>query len=155
MLARGAVILPGNWGRVIRALGWRHSEALKEMALESARRSRFPSRPSRLDCAFAFPTADEARNFRARIASFANHILYRVRLADPSAPLHITDNRLSSPQGTMRDDWADEYWRDFDPNTLSIPGIGIWATAAASAPGGLQSREILTLSPLVVEERLD
>lgn len=114
LLEIGSVIRPGNWGRVITVTGWRHPEAIKEMALEYVRRSRFPDRPSRLACAFAFLTIDEARNFRGRIPGFGSHILYRVNLADADAPSHIADSRLSGPQGTLHDSWPEHYWREYD-----------------------------------------
>jgi hypothetical protein len=155
-LAVGSVIQPGNWGRIIRTVGWRHPEALKEMALENARNTRFSHRPSRLECAFAFVDGDEARNFRARIPGFTHHLLYRVSLLDPDAVSHVTDSRLSGPQlnSLLDDNWADAYWKDFDPATLVIPGIGNWAAVAVHSPGGLQSREMLTLSALRIEECL-
>ena len=56
MLEPGSLILPGNWGRVIRSAGWRHDYSLRELALEDARVSRYPDRPSRLDAAFIFLT---------------------------------------------------------------------------------------------------
>jgi hypothetical protein len=155
ILAPGSIIEPGNWGRIIRTMGWRHDLAIREMALENARVLRFPHRPSRLDSVFVFLTADEARNFRSRIQAFGHHILYRVRLADPSAVSHITDNRFSGPQGALHHDWADMYWRDFDPSNTVVPGIDNWATAAANSPGGLICREMLTMSRLIVEERVD
>lgn len=150
-LAVGSIIEPGNWGRIIRFLGWRHSEALKEMALEETRKTRFPDRPSRLEVAFVFITEAEARGFRARIAAFNSHILYRVTLVNPHALTHITDTRLSGPQGELRPDWADVYWQEFDPATLAVPGIPDWA---AVTNGHLQDREMLTLSPLRIEEAL-
>jgi hypothetical protein len=37
MVAPGSIIEPGNWGRMIRALGWQHNCAMREAALEGAR----------------------------------------------------------------------------------------------------------------------
>lgn len=156
ILAVGSVIKPGNWGRIIRGYGWSHTQAIKEMALENARVLRFPHRPSRLDSAFVFLTADEGRDFRQRIGGFTHHVLYRVSLDNPSALSHVTDSRLSGPQGSLHHDWTDFYWREFDPTSLVIPGVnGVWASAVANAPGGINSREMLTLSDLTIEECLD
>jgi hypothetical protein len=150
-LAIGSIIEPGNWGRILRFHGWRHSEALKEMALEHARLSRFKDRPSRLEGAFVFLTVDEARAFRANNSVFNSHILYRVTLVNPAAAFHITDLRLANPLGLFRSDWADVYWQPFDPATIAVPGIENWS----SMTGGLvQVREMLTLSQLRIEERL-
>src|SRR5262245_3495633 len=129
MLAPGSTIQPGNWGRVIRLTGWRHPEAIKEMALEQTRREFFPDRPSRLDCSFLVLTIEEARDYRARIPGFTYHLLYRVRLQDPTARRHITDSTLSGPQGSLHDHWPDHYWKDFDPSTISMPGFPNWQAA--------------------------
>lgn len=53
MLQPGAIILPGNWGRIIRQLGWQHGPAVFEIALEDQRIRSFPSLPSRLNCSFS------------------------------------------------------------------------------------------------------
>jgi hypothetical protein len=151
LLAPGSIIKAGNWGRIIRHWGWQHNEAMKEMALEDARRSRFAHRPSRLDGIFVFLDVTEARNFRQRIVSFASHILYRVSLTEPSALSHVTDTRLSGPQASLRHDWADVYWMDFDPATLVIPGFESWQLATN---GYVQEREMITLSDIRVEEVL-
>ncbi|MET4233750.1 hypothetical protein ABIA85_007050 [Bradyrhizobium sp. LA6.10] len=147
----GAVIKAGNWGRVIRQAGWTHNLAIREMALEEARLLRFTHRPSRLDSAFVFIDMIEARNFRLRIPGFQNHVLYRVSLLNPAAPSHITDTRLAGPIGTLRSDWADVYWMDFNPATISVPGIDNWSEATN---GYVQEREMITTSDIRVEEVL-
>jgi len=150
-IAIGSIIKAGNWGRIIRQNGWRHSEALKEMALEAARSASYPHRPSRLDAVFVFIDPIEAKNFRNRIPGFSNHILYRVSLMDEKAPVHIADTRLSGPQGALRPDWADVYWMDFNPSTITIPGIENWSKATN---GYIQERELITTSDIRIEEAL-
>lgn len=150
MLAPGSIIQPGNWGRLIRAYGWQHNHSLRETALEQARLATAPHLPSRLDSAFVIPTLEEAQRFRSTIQGFQQHILYRVTLLDPNAPSHITDSRLCAPQGTLRPDWAIVYWLDVETQAASIPGIDWTATVR-----GVQLREMLTLSQLRVEERLN
>lgn len=149
-LAVGSIIEPGNFGRIVRALAWQHGHAFREMALEDARLARFPHRPSRLDCAFCFITDDEARRFRTSIQGFAQHILYRVSLVDPKAASHVTDHRFCTGQGTFRANWADIYWMDFNAQAAAVPGIN-WTTAK----GGHDLREMLTLSQVRIEERLN
>lgn len=151
-LTPGSIIKAGNWGRIIRYWGWRHNEAAREMALEDARRSRFAHRPSRLDSVFVFLDLTEARNFRQRIAAFNSHLLYRVSLTDPSMPSHTTDTRLAGPQGLLRPDWADLYWMEYDPASLSVPGIDSWKLATN---GYIQEREMITLSDIRVEDVID
>lgn len=148
-LESGSIIVPGNWGRVIRHYGWQHNFALREMALEAARIRLAPHLPSRMDAAFVLPTLEEARAFRTNSQGWQSHLLYRVTLCDPNATSHVVDSRLCGPAGTLRADWADAYW--LDPAAAAIPGIDNWAAAT----GGVQLREMLTLSKLRVEERLD
>jgi hypothetical protein len=148
-LAPGSVILPGNWGRVIRAHGWAHNYSLREMALEDARVARFPDRPSRLDSAFVFLTLGEARNIRIHSGGFQQHILYRVTLIDPEAVSHITDSRLCGPVGTVRCNWADVYWLPYAAQAAAVPGID-WGAQVRT----MELREMVTLSQLRVEERI-
>lgn len=157
ILEPGSIIAPGNWGRIVRRLGWAHAFALREMALEEARILRFPDRPSRLEAAFVSPTIEEANRFRfiqGQVTGFEHHCLYRVKLLNPEALTFTTDHRLVTPSGLLRPDWADVYWRGLDPQGIPgpIPGID-HATMLADNTGPY--REILTLSHLVVEERLD
>lgn len=151
VLEPGSIIKAGNWGRIIRQAAWTHNLAIREMALEEARRLRFPHRPSRMDSVFVFVDVFEARNFRGRIPGFGAHILYRVSLVDPTAPAHVTDTRLAGPAGTLRPDWADIYWSDFNPATIVVPGIDSWA---AATDGNFQERELITTSDIRIEEVL-
>ena len=150
LLGKGSIIEPGNWGRIVRIHGWAHPSARHEAALEQARLARFPAKPSRLDAAYVCPTVEDARSFRSVTPGFGQHILYRVSLCDPNANSHTTDPRLCFPQGAFRYDWADAYCLDYDPAGASIPGIN-WPVATS----GIQLREMLTLSQLRVEERLN
>jgi hypothetical protein len=150
MLRPGSIIEPGNFGRVIRAIGINHAHWQREQALEAARAVNYPCKPSRLAAAFVSVDENEARSFRARIPGFAFHVLYRVSLVDPTAQSHFTDTRLCDRQGSAQYDWADLYWFEYDPTKIVIPGIG----PLASATGGVACRELLTLSPLRIEEAL-
>jgi hypothetical protein len=124
--------------------------AFREMALEDSRVCRFPQRPSRLDAAFVLLTLEEARNFRQLSNGFREHIVYRVSLCDPGARSHVTDSRLCGPVGPIRHNWADVYWMDPEAQAAAIPGVDL-----ATGTGVTQLREMLTLSHLLVEERLD
>lgn len=150
MLGPGSIIKSGNWGRVIRSWKWQHNSALREMVLEAARVLRFPHRPSRLECAFAFRSLDDARVFRHHnFNGFGKHVLYRVALCDPEAPSHDADTRLLNPLGDLRPDWADAYWTDRDRQLDAIPGLDASLRAAPPLP------EMLTLSDLRVEEVIE
>ena len=155
LISNGSIIDPGNYGRIIRMHGWAHTQALREMAIETARLARFPEMPSRLDCCFAFLTAAEARFYQGTVAGFGYHILYRVSLAQKNAKVHIANYKGLIPIGQLNGTWPDSYWKP-DPDAN-------WQLAASADPPiieqmamrGELTREMLTLSPLVVQERLD
>lgn len=150
MLSPGSIIHPGNWGRLVRRLGWQHGSAMREMALELARRTFHPTLPSRLDCAFVLLTRDEADLFKQHNQGFAHHLLYRVTLTNPDAAQHVADSRLCVPVGTFRSDWANVYWQPYEAQFASIPGVD-----RSDPAWTIPLREMLTLSKLRVEERLD
>lgn len=157
-LGPGSTILPGNWGRVIRRWGWAHTFAIREMALETYRLVHHPELPSRMEAAFIFLTVEEANFLKVGDGSqrtgFEQHCLYRVRLATPDAPSFVADYRFVAPAGALRHDWAELYWRglDGDGNVRFREGD---TAVNVPADGRGPYREMLTLSPLVIEERLD
>ena len=63
-LGRGSVVLPGNYGRMLRLGGWGHPQAMREVLLEAVRMRDFPDRPSRQNCVFCCLTVEEAALFR-------------------------------------------------------------------------------------------
>ena len=146
----GSIIQAGNWGRIIKRSEWVHQYAIREMVLEGWRLKNLPEMPSRLESAFVFLSTDAAVSYRTSIGGFANHILYRVRLADPGCPSHITDHRLCGPVAELRPDWASLYWARWESQPAAVPGIDLGSDEVR-----LQCREMLTLSNLIIEERLD
>ncbi len=141
-LAPGSIVNAGNWGRVVSLHGWRHDQALREAALESARLGKYAARPSRLTSAFCFPTVAEAKNFRATYAGFAAHILYEVTLADSTKPQHLVHSYLCAPQGPYRPHWAELYWEDIVVQDAELKKMGVVLP--------LLLREILTESDLLI-----
>lgn len=134
MLQAGAVILPGNWGRIIRQLGWQHGRAVFEVALEDQRLRGFPALPSRLDCSFFFDDLGEA-HFYKQAQNLHTHLVYEVDMLDLAAVRHATDWRNISPNGLLDNDWTRRYWAPvFQP----------------PQPTGHTCREILAVTPLKV-----
>jgi hypothetical protein len=126
------------------------------MALEAARLRIAPEKPSRLNAAFVFLSVDEANRFRypapPQRSGFEFHALYRVALREPDVPHCVVDWRLVNPVGDLRPDWAEAYWADASAGRPAAPIPGVdWAMAMGTFP----HREMLTLSHLVIEERLD
>lgn len=141
-LGPGSIVKAGNWGRVVSLHGWRHDQALREAALESARLAKYPYRPSRLASAFCFSTAAEAKNFRAAYPGFAAHVLYEVTVADPTKPQHLVHSYLCTPQGPYRPNWAEVYWEDIAVQDAELKKMGVVLP--------LLLREIVTESDLVI-----
>ena len=101
ILENGSVISPGNWGRIIRQLGWQHGRSVFEVALDDQRLRNFADLPSRLEASFFFDDVGEARFYR-NVQNLHTHVLYEVDLLNPAATQHRTDWRNISP----KDPWT-------------------------------------------------
>ncbi|WP_145928044.1 hypothetical protein [Bradyrhizobium neotropicale] len=145
LLQPGAVILPGNWGRVIRQAGWQHGRSVFEVALEDQRLRTFPHLPSRLDCSFFFDDVEEARFYRLA-QNQHTHNLYEVELVDPRATLHCTDWRNISPSGSLDNDWTYRYWAP-----VYQPPIHQTSNQSVNQPPNVfQCREVLAVTSLMI-----
>ncbi|RXG88733.1 hypothetical protein EAS61_29135 [Bradyrhizobium zhanjiangense] len=111
MLEPGAVILPGNWGRIIRLAGWSHNQAFREAVFEYVRQQEFPGKPSRLDALFFFDDENEARFYAESDGRQATMLAYEIELLSPHAPKHFGDWRGLQPQAPVVDlKWVRNYW---------------------------------------------
>ena len=150
-LEKGSVILPGNWGRVVRDFGWHHSAAVREMSLEAARMRLHPDFPSRLDVAYACPCPEAAKAFRDAALmqgpnnAYSLHLAYRVSLVDPTASTVLCSWSDVSPipGSQLSPNWADRYWETAARLNLE------------SDLSGFENMEVLTMSPLRIVERID
>jgi hypothetical protein len=108
--------------------------------LETARLNGHQDKPSRLDCAFAFLTVEEAQRFRPQ--GFQTHVLYQVTLVDPTQPTFIADTARCSFHDTMDwgVGWAAKYWAGVNALEETLPP---------------QVREVLTLSALRIVARVE
>jgi hypothetical protein len=139
-LAPGSVILPGNWGRIIRLTGSRHPEWNREQILERIRQAEFSALPSRFESVFFFSSKAAADKYRVMPGS-ALLVMYKVELLDPSAPQHEADWKGTGP---YEDDgkWARRYWSgDVMPDRPGLPGA--------------LSREMLAVTALRVIRRVE
>jgi hypothetical protein len=152
LLRSGSIIEPGNWGRMILRFGLKHARAMHEMSLERARVAKFEAVPSRLSSAFAFLSLPEARAFRQEIGEpFASSILYRVSLDNPDAPSHVADYRQVNPRTIDDPSWPDCYWQRHNDLPTGADAEAIERMVAQKS----LAREMLTLSALRIEERLE
>lgn len=119
LLDPGSIIQPGNWGRILNAYrkpvpahGWMLA---RELAFESIRTAEFAHLPSRLSCAFAFETFDQANQYKTQFSPW--NPLYEVELVDPGAACHRGGfNLVNFPADHLEFlpvviSWARQYWR--------------------------------------------
>lgn len=109
VLGEGSVIKAGNWGRVLRAAGWGHSEAFREQLLEKCRQDLQPDAPSRYDAIFCLPSVEAAREYQQINPHYSLHALHRVRLLQPERRAFIANHIYFKPSPFV-DRWPDQYW---------------------------------------------
>lgn len=139
LLAPGSVILPGNWGRIILAIGQPHNLHAREMRLEQRRREQYIERPSRLTSAFYFERLHDALLYSIThdFGWQGMMILYEVELAIPNLPTHRGNHQLLPRDPTEQQ--IDEYWSGMAAPPSQGPAVAI---------------ETLSESPLRVLNRL-
>lgn len=98
MLAPGAVIQPGNWGRIIQLYeaipgSGLPTNVFREALMEQARQVHAPSKPSRLSSVFTLPTLDEAVIFRNKYQRF--NLIYEVVPVAENPRTHLGDYELA------------------------------------------------------------
>jgi len=118
----GAIVQTGNWGRILNAYnmqGFGNAWLLaREMTYEAVRAAKYPDKPSRLSCAFAFESIDGANQKRGDYQRWSS--LYEVELVTPDAPSHRAPyNLVQFPAATTEFlpavvQSADAYWRGED-----------------------------------------
>jgi uncharacterized protein DUF2441 len=126
-LAPGAVIQPGNWGRIIRlyetADGQIAPNAIRESLLEFARQLYAPQKPSRLQCVFALPNLASAISFRNQHQRLS--LIYEVVALADDPVTHIGDYELVIRPYRGRYfqtmlDLARDYWTTPSPNNPEV-----------------------------------
>lgn len=129
----GSVILPGNWGRILRTYtpqAQQNSWLLtRELIYEMVRTKSFSHKPSRFEGIFLCLTEAALAHFR-QSANRPIDLGYEVELVNPNAPSHMGDWDLAAI-----------------PNTANV--LTIESRAALYWQGAnLQNAELLTLSPI-------
>ena len=120
----GSVILPGNWGRIIR--GYTNGKVdpssmwilFREQTFELVRQTRFADKPSRLKSAFLFLEADKVQEFCVN-NNRMHDVLYEVEIVDPSKKSHVGDMNLSALSNGLQfmdavEANAVQYWEGTD-----------------------------------------
>jgi hypothetical protein len=97
LLQIGSVVLPGNFGRILRRYAMRDVQSLyfREYILEEVRRSHFEAKPSRFDSIFCLESLDKAQFYRDNLAQ--TQIVYAVELVDAGCIQHRGDFNKVAP----------------------------------------------------------
>jgi len=140
VLNPGSIIEPGNWGRIIKAIGPNHQHHAREMEFEDVRAGEFPDKQSRLTSCFVWPTLKDAKWYREH--HHKTDFIYEIRF-DQELPLHQGVFLLvNTPPNMTRRESIVHYWKfdhgvhwDQDPTYMPI--------------------EIVTASPLVVRDTIN
>ena len=146
LLGPGSIVVPGNYGRIIRIVGESHRLWGREQTLEEVRKLEFPHKPSRLDSAFAYTSLETAK-FHMNLPQVRGQlfpILYEVEKVDENAPEHRADYNVVQPlprRPETMSEIARLYWT-----------AGLW-TSTVGGPN-TKSEEMLTLSPLRIVRML-
>src|SRR5258707_670501 len=95
LLSPGSIVLPGNYGRIVRQAGATHPFYNRETVLEQVRAQHFPDKPSRLAACFACSTEEIARFYMNAMSkkpgALSAVVLYEVEKVDPDAVEHRAD----------------------------------------------------------------
>ena len=144
LLESGSVVLPGNYGRIIRLRGAEHPLYAREMALEEIRQVHYPDKPSRLDSCFACTDEKTLRFYVEAMSKKTDHylwpVLYEAEKLDDGASEHRTDFNVVEPLPGYDADMtkiAHLYWTS-----------GLWINVT-DAPG-IRCEELVTTSSLVI-----
>lgn len=148
LLAEGSIILPGNYGRIIRQTGKSHPHWHRERELEEVRKRKFSDKPSRLGSAFACTSLETARFYMQvpalQGAVAMQPVLYEVEKVVPDAPEHRTDFNVVQPlpgRPETMSEIATLYWT-----------AALWITIKEQPT--LRCEELVTLSPLRILKML-
>ena len=142
LLAPGSIVLPGNYGRIIKMLGKTHPLWKRERVFEEVRKQRYSAKPSRLTSSFCCTNLDTAY-FYMRSPSLKGEtalypVLYEVEKVDHGAVEHRADFNVVQPLARR-------------PETMSEIATMYWEAslwiAVADAPG-IRCEEMITTSPL-------
>ena len=123
-LGNGSIILPGNWGRIIRLYHSNpsnHFIAFREYVLEKIRAIEFLSKPSRLDSCFVLKTFDEAQAYQIRNSPVG--VLYEVEPVGEVQSLHEASYDLNpEPQSYFNhiEQAARDYWMATKLQSLEV-----------------------------------
>jgi hypothetical protein len=138
-LKADSIVNPGNWGRIINKYSISFQScnpvALREYIFEVVRLKSFSYRPSRLECLFLSGSRnviDELKKQRPF------DILYEVQIIDEKLGFFEADMRIAG----------------FPANPQTIEGVALFADQYWRAEGEIDQKEVLTLSPIKIINKI-
>lgn len=124
----GSIILPGNFGRIIRTqAGGGDILLLREYIYEDVRKRDYSDKPSRMESCFLCQSINSALEFAnpKRFDFNPTQLLYEVEILNPDAPRHIAPIELVGVNSNSNawDAWrnaAKNYW-EWNPSYTFNP----------------------------------
>jgi hypothetical protein len=143
LLESGSIILPGNFGRIIKQNEEKHKLWRREKVLEEIREREFPQKPSRLSSTFCSSTFEIARLFRD--LQRPSELIYEVEYVDETCPIHTGDYNCVEPL-VGRSESMEEVARLYWTNKLKTNLKGV---------ADIPCEELVCASPIKVIELRD
>jgi hypothetical protein len=148
LLGPGDIVLPGNYGDIIKATGPGHISWEREQVLEQVRTTHFADKPSRLTSTFSCADLPSAQFYRSvpvtRGEKKTADFLYEVEKVKPDAVEHRADFNVVQPlpgRPENMEQIAVLYWT-----------ARLWTTVA-EAPS-IRCEEVVTALPLRIIKQI-
>lgn len=121
LMNEGSVILPGNWGRILRLYvpGQGNEVLYRESVIEQIRQEEFPDKPSRFDSIFLLESEYDAINYRNQNNRFG--IVYEVIVDTSGKQLHRGSYNFNLPDTVL----VNGNQQFTHPSILNIEGLYI------------------------------
>ncbi|MEO8645657.1 hypothetical protein [Pseudomonas sp.] len=160
MLGEGSVVLPGNFGRNLKAysVGPRGPEGhfinlARELIFESIRKEQHADKVSRFEACFLFESYEAVQRFGHYINTTG--VIYEASIVNPDAKIHRGDFsmfqdhtlHLQVPFIALHERQANDYWTNAPQLRVGPDGVGTLLQDVETA-------EILTDSPIRLERQV-
>jgi hypothetical protein len=160
MLGDGSVVLPGNYGRNLRAYSTGPNgpqgnfvALARELIFENARKQYYPDKVSRFEACFLFESYESVQRFGHYINTTG--VIYEATIVNQNAKIHRGDFSMfrdptlhhQVPFIELHERQAHDYWTNAPQLRVGPDGIGTLLQDVETA-------EILTDSPIRLERQI-
>ena len=119
LLGAGSVILPGNWGRVLKLYTNANDVFYREHILETIRANEYPDKPSRLNALFVLDSFEEAQ----RYLNINNRtgLIYEVAVDVNVSTIHRANYNIPTSNFNLLEcmpDVARKYWGEIPTENI-------------------------------------